>query len=155
VTEQFDTGAGTLAEEEIPDFGRQRKRVRFKVDGEVFEAAPGLPVEQAMEFAVMADQWRAEEPEQAMRMFRELFAKVLLPESLDRLLARLSDMQRPIEVDQLPQVIEYLLGRYGMRPTEESSDSSTGSANPDGGTRPEAASPSPALISTASPSTAP
>jgi hypothetical protein len=90
-----------------------------------------------------------------MRMFRELFAKVLLPESLDRLLARLSDMQRPIEVDQLPQVIEYLLGRYGMRPTEESSDSSTGSANPDGGTRPEAASPSPALISTASPSTAP
>lgn len=143
------------AEPEIQDFSLPTQRNQFRIDGELFEAAPQLPAKQAMECVNIAERWESSEPEKAAELFRDLFSRVLLPESYERFIARLSDLERPITVQQLPTIISWLFERYGMGPTKESSDGSDGSANPDDGSTSGAASPSPVSISTVSPSTAP
>jgi hypothetical protein len=151
-------GLGATSEElaDAPNFGRKRQRNLFYIDDDLFEAAPGLPVDQGMEFVHLAEQWQVDDPERAKALARELFSKVLLPESLERFSARMGDMERPVELTQLPEIITWLLERFGFRPTpEESSASSTGSASPAAGTNSEAASSSQALIPLASPSTVP
>jgi len=140
---------------DIQDFSLPPQRNQFKIDGEVFEAAAQLPAGQAMGFIHLAEQWSSSEPEKAQELFRGLFSKVLLPESYERFVARLNDLEHPVTIQQLQQVISWLFERYGMGPTEESSDSSTGSGNPNGGTPPPDGSPSTASTSTVSPSTVP
>ena len=59
---------------------------------------------------------------------------VLLPESNALFQKRLEDLENPIGLEQAGSVIEWLLEHYGMRPTEPSSDSSTGPVSPASGT---------------------
>jgi hypothetical protein len=138
-----------------PDFSEPRQRNVFVIDGEEFEAAPALPARKAMECVHIAEGWETAEPAQAEELFRELFSRVLLPESFERFAARLDDLERPITIQQLPRVIEWLFARYGMGPTKGLPGASDGSANQDGGTTSGVGSPSPELTSTSSLSTAP
>ena len=140
---------------EVPDFSLPTQRNQFVINGETFEAAPQLPARKAMECIAIAERWEQAEPEKAEELFRELFSRVLLPESFERFAARLDDLERPISLQQLPQIMTWLFERYGMGPTKESPDSSPGSENPATGTTSPAGSPSPVSISTGSPSTVP
>jgi hypothetical protein len=58
----------------------------------------------------------------------------LMPDSWERFAARLSDKTRPIDDDQMSDVVLWLLEQYGLRPTEPSSPSSDGPASPESGT---------------------
>lgn len=40
----------------------------------------------------------------------------------------------PIELDQIPDILDYVMGEYGMRPTPSSEDSSAGQSSPESGT---------------------
>jgi hypothetical protein len=157
VTQHNGNGLGASPEDlaDAPNFGRTRRRNLFYIEDELFEAAPGLPVDQGMEFVHLAEQWQVDEPEKAKALARELFSKVLLPESMERFAARLGDMERPVELTQLPEIITWLLERFGFRPTGESPDSSTGSGNQAAGTNSVGTSPAVASVSTISPSTSP
>jgi hypothetical protein len=146
------TNNGTV---DIQDFSLPPQRNRFVIDGEEFEAAPQLPAKKAMECIHIAERWEQADPAQAAELFRELFQRVLLPDSYERFVGRLDDLERPISLQQLPKIMEWLFERYGMRPTEPSSGSSDGSGNPDDGMNSPGGSPSPVAISTGSPSTAP
>ena len=137
-----------------PDFSEPRQRNRFVIDGEEFEAAGALPARRAMACIALSERGTQASPSEAETLYRELFALVLLPESFERFATRLDDLERPITLEQIPRITEWLFERYGMRPTEESSDSSTGSANPAAGTNSTGGSPPQALIPTGSPSTA-
>lgn len=59
----------------------------------------------------------------------------------------------PIELDQLTDVVEWVMGEYGLRPTEPASDSSPGQPNPAYGTNSTVPTSGEVSISANSPST--
>jgi hypothetical protein len=143
---QVDPASGELR------LASPKGNVRLEIDGEGFEGPPDLPAIAGLRFLAAVDRWQEAGPEETVAMLPELFGHVLLPESLERFVARLDDQARPISLKQLPQVIAYLFTRYGMRPTPPSSGSSTGPGTPAAGPSSTAAPPSPGPTSSSSPS---
>jgi hypothetical protein len=141
-------------EDGIADFSTPQRRVRFRIDEDVFEGPRELPAEAALRFIAKAESWRSTPIDQAPQLLPQLFAEVLLPESLKRFLARLGDQQRPISLPQIQRAVLWMFEQYGMRPTPGLSGSSPGSDSPDGGTSSTAPPPPAASTPPGSPSTA-
>lgn len=59
----------------------------------------------------------------------------------------------PIELDQIPDILDYVMGEYGMRPTQSSADSSDGPSSPASGTNSTEPTSDVELTSASSPST--
>lgn len=123
--------------EEIKNFAVNDRPIRFRVGDEIFEAAPDVAAELMMRFADQASILERDDAtyEQQADVIRRLFFMVLLPESAERFVVRLNDPERPIGLSTFIDVTRWLLEQYGLRPTESDSDSSTGSDNPESGTR--------------------
>jgi hypothetical protein len=136
---------------EVKDFTKKRKILRFKVDDDIFDCVPGIPAGVAVDLTRLATT-RPDTPAEIMSEFRETFAAVLLPESLDLFMARLVDRANPIEADQLGEILPWLLEQYGFRPTRPSGDSSQQPTNPASGTSSTDGVPSPELTPSGSPS---
>ena len=117
------------------DFSRKRKRLDFTVDGETFEAAAAIPAEIYAEFVTsyssVADDGSTKDMYQAMSTALEI---VLLPDSYQRFQGRLKDRANPIDLDQMTDVILWLMEEYGARPTQPSQPSSDGQPSPEPGT---------------------
>lgn len=117
------------------DFSRPRKRLTFTIDDDTFEAAPALPGDIFTEFVTTyngtADTKTYREQHD---MLKEALQLAMLPDSWERFSARLQDRTRPIDDDQMADVVLWLLEEYGMRPTEPSQPSSDGSPSPESGT---------------------
>jgi hypothetical protein len=152
--------------EEVLDLSVPRaRRVLFKVDpeddAELFEAAPRLPTGLAVEIANLGEQLTAGQPgangqegsAAKIERFLVFFDRVLFPGSRERFRARLSDVRQPIDPAQLTSIIQGLLGRWGLRPTQPSPASSGPPPGPDAGTPSTATSPFGASIPASSPST--
>ena len=124
----------TGADVPIRDFTRKRKRLIFRIDGDLFEAAPALPGKTLAAFASrFADVDKAPVDKQ-LDVFAEALGLVLLPESNARFQKRLDDLEQPIELEQASDVITWLMESYGHRPTDPSSESSSGPSSPASGT---------------------
>lgn len=132
----------------VKDFSRPRKRILFQIDGDQFEAAVAVPAETFVELSLRysdlgeSDSWA--DNYKALTAALEL---VLIPDSYERLAARFADKQRPIELDQIADIVLWLLEEYGLRPTQPSSDSSDGPSSPASGTSSTANTPAEASIS--------
>lgn len=117
------------------DFSRPRKRIFFTIDGEEFDSAVGLAAEVFVEFTVRFKQFNESDTwadnYAALRAALEL---VMLPESFERLAARLKDKSNPVDMEQMADIVIWLLEAYGLRPTRQSSDSSDGQPSPEPGT---------------------
>lgn len=140
---------------EIKDFSKARKTLQFRIDDDVFEASPAIPAEVMIQFAerfTTADPTKMTIAEQ-IRIFRDLLEIVLLPESMKIMARRMADPANPVDMDQLDQIITWLMEEYGMRPTTESGSSSNGDSPPVPGITSMASIQELASISAASPST--
>lgn len=139
----------------MKDFSRPRERIEFKIDGDTFEATPAVPAEILVEFANRFTDvnTKPSTPGEQFATVTAVLQLVLLPESFKRLTARARDLDNPVEIDQLSDVILWLLEEYGMRPTQPSSSSSTGQASPASGTNSTATTPDAASTFSPSPST--
>jgi hypothetical protein len=112
-------------EDEILDFTVERKPIRFRVDDDIFEAVSALPTMVAFELTGVGDAMReARTADERRDAFLAVFSKILKPQSLDRFIARLGDPDHPIDAAQLIAIVQGLLGRYGLRPTQPSGESS-------------------------------
>lgn len=138
----------------LKDFSRPRTRVAFQIDGDVFEAPPVIPAMVMMQytktFSAMGADASADDQMAAMTGVLEM---VLYPASYTHFIARLGDRERPIGLDQLQEVLEYLMESYGMRPTQQPSASADGQASPGSGTNSAESQPAVVSISPDSPST--
>jgi hypothetical protein len=116
----------------IVDFTRPALPVRFRVDDDVFSLLPSLPALQMLEFAELQDaQARDEIP--AGDMFRKIFQLVLTEDSAALFIARMSDRVKPISVEQVSDIMPWIMEQYGMRPIPPSSSSSDISSIPESG----------------------
>lgn len=121
----------------VRDFSRPRPRILFTIDGDTFEAAPAIPAETLVrftnQFADLAPAGSGSSGDQ-FGAITSVLRFVLLPESLERLSSRLSDLANPVDMDQLGDIVMWLLEQYGLRPTQPSSNSSAGPGSPVSGT---------------------
>ncbi|MFJ8538184.1 hypothetical protein [Streptomyces sp. NPDC093591] len=137
------------------DFSRKRKRLPFTIEGDTFEAAPALPGDVFAEFVTLYNNTGDTETYQQQHdLLKQALELALLPESWQRFAARLKDKERPIDDDQMSDVVLWLLEEYGMRPTQPSPDSSDGPASPESGTNSTESTPPEASTSVTSQPTA-
>lgn len=124
------------ADDEVMDFSSPRRLIKFRVDDDVFEAVADIAAELALDYADKVDELENRETssEQQKLVLHELFRLVLLPESADRFISRLSDQRNPIGQSKIVRITKWLFEEYGLRPTEPDSASSTGSESQDAGT---------------------
>lgn len=140
---------------EMRDFSKKRKDITFRVDDDVFQAARGVPAEVLLDFATeFAGTGTAATVDQQLKAFRSMLDVVLLPESLERFSARMRDRANPIEIDQVEDIVTWLMEQYGLRPTEVPSSSPGGPSAPGPGTSLTGSTAGEVSISAASPSIA-
>ena len=117
------------------DFSKKRKRLDFEIDGDTFDAAPALPGDVFAAFVTLYNGTvDTDTYQQQHDLLKRALELALLPESWERFAARLKDKARPIDGDQMSDIILWLLEEYGMRPTKPSQPSSDGPASPESGT---------------------
>jgi hypothetical protein len=131
----------------VLDFTVARRPVRFRVDGDVFEAIAALPAMMAFELSEIGARLR-DAPTTAARQaaLLEVFGAILLPSSLERFVQRLGSPTEPIDAGQLIAIVQGLLGTYGLRPTPPSPGSSPAPPAPASGMPSTDGSPSPASM---------
>lgn len=113
------TAVHDQAADAVEDFTSSAEPVRFRVNGEDFEAVAELPVFTALELAdrlTTLDDPDAPLDDRA-EVIRELLRALLVPESAARFDARLSDRARPIGAVTFQRVLSWLLARYGAGST--------------------------------------
>jgi hypothetical protein len=140
---------------EIRDFSKKRRDISFRVDDDLFHAARGVPAEVLLDFATeFSSMETSATVDQQLKAFRSMLEVVLLPESLKRFSERMRDRENPIEIDQVEDIVTWLMEQYGLRPTEPSSVSPDGPSDPGPGTTSMVSTPAEVSISAASPSIA-
>jgi hypothetical protein len=123
-------------DDDVKDFSSPRRSIKFRIDDDIFEAAPDIAAELALDYADKLDELGGDKPtnQQQKTIIHELFRMLLLPESAERFIERLSDQRNPIGSTKIERITSWLFGEYGLRPTQSDSASSTGSENLDAGT---------------------
>lgn len=122
-------------DDDVKDFSSARRSIKFRIDDDVFEAAPDIAAELALDYADKIDEFGTSPTNQQQKVIvHELFRMLLLPESADRFIERLSDQRNPIGSNKIERITRWLFEEYGLRPTQSDSASSTGSENQDAGT---------------------
>lgn len=117
----------------MKDFTSSSKEIKFKVDDDVFECIKAIPAKSILEFSGLIDSLQQNDMGRAGELFDKLFTLVLKEESAKKFLARLEDKDNPITVNQIKDIIKYVLEEYSLRPTNPSENSSDGSPNPESG----------------------
>lgn len=128
--------ATVAVDDEIMDFSSPRRSLKFRVDEDVFEAAPDIAAELMLRYADMVERLSGDDAtnEQQKEIIHALFRMVLFPDSAERFIKRLSDQRHPIGQVKIAKITRWLFEEYGLRPTESDSVSFTGSENRDAGT---------------------
>jgi len=122
-------------DDEMMDFSSPRKSLPFRVDGDVFEAAPDVAAELAIEFMDLSNKLDENEAtvEDQVAVLHAMFKMVLFPDSAERFISRLRDPMNPIGYEKVNRIVKWLFESYGLRPTEPDASSSSGSGSQDAG----------------------
>lgn len=116
--------------EEIFDFTGKPKSLKFKIGDDYFEPIPELPGLAGMEFMAYMAQMESigvEDAEKQADLVERMFRMLLKKDSADVFIERLKSTEKPIGVAKMNGVMQWLMGEYGLRPTEPSEPSPDGS----------------------------
>ena len=103
-----------------PSAGIDREKLSFKIHGEEFECVTALPGKTLLNFAAVSSSEDGAESAKAISYF---FEKVLVPESYARFEVLTDDPNRLVTVENLAQIIEFLIEELTDRPTQGSEPS--------------------------------
>lgn len=127
---------------EVKVFGKRKKKVTFRIEpgDELFTAAPKIPADAMIGLVDRFQEIKTTSAEggknihQSVDVAMEMFRTVLYPESFELLQHRMKDQENPIDVHDLIEVMQWLMGEaYGLRPTVRSQNSAAGSETPSDG----------------------
>lgn len=122
-------------EVEIRDFTLKVKRIKFKIDDDVFEAYAALSLPLMQKLIKTAKSLGDMVKDEKFDGITTIFDELLHPQSAERFKQRVQAIgDDAIDVkQQLIPILYHLLEKYGVRPTQLSSDSSIGSPSETGG----------------------
>lgn len=123
-------------EVEIKDFTLKEKRVKFKIDDDVFEASRIMGIPMMQDLVKVTKNIGSMSESGDYSGISAIFDELLVPSSAERFAQRLAAKgDDGIDVKaQLIPILYYILEKFGLRPTQLSSDSSTGSLTETDGT---------------------
>lgn len=105
---------------------RDRPPLQFKVDGDVFYAAPIAPAGALQDMAALGQLGKEGKVVEMMAKLDTFLYMVILPESVERFKERLRSPTEPITQTQVTKIVQWLMQEYAGRPTEPASSSQTG-----------------------------
>lgn len=109
------------------DFTRQPRVIEFQVDHDVFRCHPRLPAQTLIDFTLEVEKLGDEmTSEQGIETMIGTLKMVLVPDSYKLFHDRMRDSLNPIELEQTNEIIQWIMGEYGMRPTQSPEASSNG-----------------------------
>jgi hypothetical protein len=109
----------------IPDFTGRLEPIRFRMHDRVFEATPSIPARVAFKLMDLGKGLGSNEldgDEQFDRL-AEFFTSTLLPDSAATFTEWMDSSEHPIGLGQAIKLMEWLMGEWGLSPTELSSPS--------------------------------
>lgn len=109
---------------EIADFSFAPEPKRFRINDDIFECSPELPLgvlEMAANLNINKETLKTEGIEPVLKFMDEIF----IGDSGQRFRERTRDKARPISLRHINAIIPWILEVYGLRPTEPSESSST------------------------------
>lgn len=118
---------------EVKDFTPVVDPVRFKIHDDVFEGVEELPTGKGLHFIALMEKMDPASVEDHAKVIEEMVRLVLVPESAQLMLDRLDGKGKAIGLKTFTDVLQWLMEKYGLRPTELSSDSSPGQNTPESG----------------------
>lgn len=133
----------------MKDFSVQARVVEFTVDGpegKVFRGKPHLAAQTMIDFTLKAEKIDQENTtqEEGLQMTLDALRMVLMPDSFKEFQERMKEPPAdasgpgadyvPIELPQMMEILQWVMGEYGMRPTTSPSESSDGQPDPESGT---------------------
>jgi len=126
----------------IRDFSYNPPPIEFTADGDVFYGYPVLGASTIQDLSnVLSTGHLTPTPGQdrdiaeTLETIAQLFDAVLKPESAELFRTRIFDRERPLDLRrQVIPIVQWILERHGLRPTQPSSSSSTGSQDETDGT---------------------
>jgi hypothetical protein len=104
---------------EIADFSFSPEPKRFRINDDVFECAPELPLGTFAKIAGMKLD-RASLTELGIEPMLQFFDELFIGDSSERFRGRVHDKTRPIGMRHIQKIMPWLLEVYGLRPTEPS-----------------------------------
>lgn len=117
------------------DFSKKKPPVEFQIDDDIFIAPSVLPVPTMQELASVAGSLKNEtDNDKLFAEIANIFNVILTDASAVRFQERLRSKEEPIDVEQLVDIMMWLLEEYGLRPTQPSSSSSDGAPSETSGT---------------------
>lgn len=125
------------------DFTKKKPPVEFQIDDDIFIAPSVLPVPTMQELADVAGSIKNETDNK--KLFEKLtgiYDVILTEKSAARFQERVKSKTEPIDINQLVDIMMWLLEEYGLRPTQPSLDSSPGAPSETPGTPSTAGAPS-------------
>lgn len=114
-----------MSELEIKDFSFSLEPKRFRVNDDIFECAPEIPLHAlALAANLKIDvNLLKEDPEKALVPIFEFFEEIMLGDSYQRFYVRFKDNQKPIGIRHLMKIVPWLVEEYGVTPTPQPSNS--------------------------------
>lgn len=123
----------------MKDFTKRRDAILFRIDDDVFTVRESIPVDGLQRvMTVLRGAANAEEDdtlEKLLPRFKQAIQMLLDNPSGARFTERMSDWNAPIDINQVRDVVEWITSKLAAdRPTEPSSDSTSGSPSDGSGT---------------------
>lgn len=110
---------------DIQDFTIRDKRIRFRIDDDLFEGYSTIGLHAMQDLVRQTKNIADAISTENYQVFIGIFDNLLIPDSANRLKERIVTDDRNDELDIKKQVIpilNYLLEKHGLRPTQPSSD---------------------------------
>lgn len=119
----------TTVDDDIKDFSQTRPAPKFKVNDDVFHGVRDMPAYTTLAFTELAGKLQTgENSQEKSDALASMFTAVLIPSSASVFVERLGSKENPIGLSKAMEIFKWLLEEYGMRPTQPSTDSLTGSS---------------------------
>lgn len=116
----------------IKDFTKEKKEVRFRLDDDVFEVREKLPTIALIMLNSRIDDFEKKTGTEQIEAIDHIIRTVLKIDSADRFLARMAgELEPAIDFNDITNIIPWIMTTYGDRPTKPPEDSSGGSPNPE------------------------
>jgi hypothetical protein len=120
-------------DEGVADF-TEHIDVKFRIDDDIFHGKVNIPGKHLIRFAIEFGNVTLDAMKENPEAIDQLFSLVLQKDSATLFSKRFDDEDNPISMPQAMRVLPWLMEKYGMRPTEPSSNLSDGQPNLDDGT---------------------
>jgi hypothetical protein len=121
--------------EDVRDFSVGDHPIPFRIGKDVFYAranvATDYMIAASATFVALGDDAPLDKYIDAVK---EMMKEVLVPESVEPFIKGLSDRDKPIGLQQINQIVPWLMETYTGRPTEAPDSSSNGQPSPESGT---------------------